>query len=143
MLHVGEEQSAWSWINASTSHGFQASLMAVLASAMATAVATASPRNTFTGRRVAVGHRAENQRRNKRRQRRRGERKRLDGVQAVSIEDGAQRHKPYAQCRSLNEKQRDQLRIFRPRVDCCTPTGHTGGGKIQASPADCAPGQKG
>ena len=49
MLHVGEEQSAWSWINASTSHGFHASLMAVLASVMARAVATASPRKTFTG----------------------------------------------------------------------------------------------
>ena len=49
MLHVGDEHRAWSWISASTSHGFQPSLMAVLASAMAAAVASASPRKTFTG----------------------------------------------------------------------------------------------
>ena len=33
MLHVGEEQRAWSWMNASTSHGDQPSRIAVVASA--------------------------------------------------------------------------------------------------------------
>ena len=49
MLQVGDEQSACNWISPSTSQGFQPSLMAVLASVIATAVASASPRSTFTG----------------------------------------------------------------------------------------------
>src|SRR5438552_2430045 len=49
MLHVGDEQSAWSWINASTSHGCHLHLTAVLASTMARAVARVRLRRTFTG----------------------------------------------------------------------------------------------
>ena len=49
MLHVGVEQSACSWMNPSTSHWFQPSLMAVQAIAIAAAVANERPRNTFTG----------------------------------------------------------------------------------------------
>src|SRR5439155_7672286 len=49
MLDDGAEQMAWSWISESTSHGFQPNLIAVLASAIAVAVATANPRKTLTG----------------------------------------------------------------------------------------------
>ena len=78
------------------------------------AVASASPRKHFHRRRVAVGHRAKDQRRDKRRQRGRGERERLDGVQPVRVEHGAQRHEPHAHRRSLNEEQRHQFRILSP-----------------------------
>src|SRR6266446_5137611 len=48
-LKVGDEHSAWIWMSASTSQGFQPSLIAVLTTAIAAAVANDSPRSTFTG----------------------------------------------------------------------------------------------
>ena len=49
MLNVGDVQSACSCTNASTMPTLQPSLMAVVANAMLTAVATVSQRSTTTG----------------------------------------------------------------------------------------------
>jgi hypothetical protein len=63
--------------------------MAVLASAKAPAVASETQRSTLTGDPV-----------------------RFNGMQAVRVQNAAQRHNPHAQRGALDEKERHQLRIL-------------------------------
>ena len=62
------------------------------------------PAQYFCRRHMPVGHRAEHERRNEGGDGRGRERERLDDVQPVGIQNRAQRHKPNAHCRRLDEK---------------------------------------
>jgi hypothetical protein len=83
-------------------------------------------------RRMPVGHRPEDERRDEGSQPARREGHRLDAVQSVGVEHRAERHEPHGQRRPLDEEEDDEFEVFRtPECPQHGARGHAKGGEFK------------